>query len=107
MAAGLYTIHSLHMSFSREGFSNPAVMESMDEAEGQQGQLKRKEQSLKTSQKTAPLGWAAQWNGLMPGGSMYLFVLSQILVRQLVITLKCWNASFKLCWLGRFPPHSL
>ncbi|KAM6275067.1 tyrosine-protein phosphatase non-receptor type 5 isoform 4-T6 [Porphyrio hochstetteri] len=57
-----------------------AVMESLDEAEGQQGQLNRKEQSLKTSQKTALLGWAAQRNGLMPGESMYLFVLSQILL---------------------------
>ncbi|XP_053922690.1 tyrosine-protein phosphatase non-receptor type 5 isoform X2 [Cuculus canorus] len=55
-------------------------MESVDEAEGQQGQLNRKEQSLKTSQKTALLGWAARWNGLMPGDSMYLFVLSQILL---------------------------
>lgn len=72
----------------------------MDEAEGQQGQLNRKEQSLKTFQKTALLGWAAWWNGLMPGDSMYLFVLSQILVRQLVIALKCWDPSFKLCWLG-------
>ncbi|XP_074950719.1 tyrosine-protein phosphatase non-receptor type 5 isoform X3 [Phalacrocorax aristotelis] len=55
-------------------------MESMDEAEGQQGQLNRKEHSLKTSQKTALVGWAARWNGLMPGDSMYLFVLSQILL---------------------------
>ncbi|KAM9015218.1 tyrosine-protein phosphatase non-receptor type 5 isoform 2-T8 [Ara ararauna] len=55
-------------------------MESMDEAEGQHGQLTRKEQYLKTSQKTALLGWAAWWNGLMPGDSMYLFVLSQILL---------------------------
>ncbi|KAM4665555.1 tyrosine-protein phosphatase non-receptor type 5 isoform 3-T4 [Amazona ochrocephala] len=68
------------MSFSREGLSNPAVMDSMDEAEGQHGQLHRKEQYLKTSQKTALLGWAAWWNGLMPGDSMYLFVLSQILL---------------------------
>ncbi|NWH72926.1 PTN5 phosphatase, partial [Piaya cayana] len=62
-----------------EGLSNPAVMESMDEAERQQGQLNMKK-SLKTSQKTALLGWAARWNGLMPGDSMYLFVLSQILL---------------------------
>ncbi|XP_040464156.1 tyrosine-protein phosphatase non-receptor type 5 isoform X5 [Falco naumanni] len=55
-------------------------MESMDEAEGHQGKLNKKEQSLKTSQKTALLGWAAQWNGLTPGDSMYLFVLSQILL---------------------------
>lgn len=95
------------MSFSREGLSNPAFVESMDEAEGQHGQLNRKEQYLKTSQKTALLGWAARWNGLMPGDSMYLFVLSQILVRQLVIALKCWDLSLKFCWLGRFLPHSL
>jgi len=82
-------------------------MESMDEAEGQQGQLNRKEESLKTAQKTALLGWAARWNGLMPGDSMYLFVLSQILVRQFVIILKCRDHSFKLYWFGRFPPHSL
>ncbi|XP_074950706.1 tyrosine-protein phosphatase non-receptor type 5 isoform X1 [Phalacrocorax aristotelis] len=63
-----------------DGLSNPTVMESMDEAEGQQGQLNRKEHSLKTSQKTALVGWAARWNGLMPGDSMYLFVLSQILL---------------------------
>ncbi|XP_068539630.1 tyrosine-protein phosphatase non-receptor type 5 isoform X2 [Anas acuta] len=55
-------------------------MESMDEAEGQQGQLNRKEQSLKASQKTALLGWAAWWNGFMTGDNMYLFVLSQILL---------------------------
>ncbi|XP_035395854.1 tyrosine-protein phosphatase non-receptor type 5 isoform X3 [Cygnus atratus] len=55
-------------------------MESMDEAEGQQGQLNRKEQSLKASQKTALLGWAAWWNGFMTGDSMCLFVLSQILL---------------------------
>ncbi|KAM6393622.1 tyrosine-protein phosphatase non-receptor type 5 isoform 5-T22 [Pluvialis apricaria] len=64
-------------SCQSRGLSNPAVMESMDEAEGQ---LNRKEQSLKTFQKTALLGWAARWNGLMPGDSMYLFVLSQILL---------------------------
>ncbi|NWS40346.1 PTN5 phosphatase, partial [Probosciger aterrimus] len=63
-----------------EGLSNPAAMESMDEAEGQHRQLNRKEQYRKTSQKTALLGWAAWWNGLMPGDSMYLFVLSQILL---------------------------
>ncbi|XP_056349684.1 tyrosine-protein phosphatase non-receptor type 5 isoform X3 [Oenanthe melanoleuca] len=57
-----------------------AVMESVDEAEGRQGELNRKEQSLKASQKTAGLGWPPQWNGLMPGDSMYLFVLSQILL---------------------------
>lgn len=101
-SAGLCAIHFLHMSFSREGLSNPAAMESMDESEGRQGQLHRKEQPLKTSQRTALLGWAARWNGLMPGDSMYLFVLSQILVRQLVITLlKCWDPSFKLS-LGGF-----
>uniref|UniRef100_A0A8V1A5N1 protein-tyrosine-phosphatase n=1 Tax=Gallus gallus TaxID=9031 RepID=A0A8V1A5N1_CHICK len=55
-------------------------MESMDEAERQREQLNRKEQSLKTSQKTALLGWAAWWNGLMTGDSIYLFVLSQILL---------------------------
>ncbi|XP_066855036.1 tyrosine-protein phosphatase non-receptor type 5 isoform X3 [Anser cygnoides] len=55
-------------------------MESMDEAEGQPGQLNRKEQSLKASQKTALLGWAAWWNGFMTGDSVYLFVLSQILL---------------------------
>lgn len=105
MAAGLCAIHSLHMSFSCEGLSNPAAMESMDEAEGQQGQLNRKEQSLKASQKTALLGWAAWWNGFMTGDNMYLFVLSQILVRKLVITLKCWDPSLKLSCLGRIPPH--
>lgn len=52
----------------------------MDEAERQREQLNRKEQSLKTSQKTALLGWAAWWNGLMTGDSIYLFVLSQILL---------------------------
>ncbi|XP_064019312.1 tyrosine-protein phosphatase non-receptor type 5 isoform X1 [Pogoniulus pusillus] len=57
-----------------------SAMESMDESEGRQGQLNRKEQPLKTSQRTALLGWAARWNGLMPGDSMYLFVLSQILL---------------------------
>ncbi|XP_064921298.1 LOW QUALITY PROTEIN: tyrosine-protein phosphatase non-receptor type 5 [Columba livia] len=62
------------------GLPNPAIMESVDEAEGQRGQLNRKEQSLKTSQKTALHGWAARWNGLMPGDSMYLFVFSQILL---------------------------
>ncbi|XP_062484132.1 tyrosine-protein phosphatase non-receptor type 5 isoform X4 [Pezoporus occidentalis] len=69
-----------HRSLVWNCLSNPAVMESMDEAEGQHGQLNRKEQYLKTSQKTALLGWAAWWNGLMRGDSMYLFVLSQILL---------------------------
>lgn len=82
-------------------------MESVDEAEGRQGELNRKEQSLKASQKTAVLGWPPRWNGLIPGDSMYLFVLSQILVRQLAIALGCWDPSFRLHWLGRFPPHSL
>ncbi|OXB63565.1 hypothetical protein ASZ78_008841 [Callipepla squamata] len=68
------------MLFSCEGLSNPAAMESMDEAEGQEEQLNRKEQSLETFQKTALLAWAAWWNGLMTGDSMYLFVLSQILL---------------------------
>lgn len=62
-------------------------MESMDEAERQREQLNRKEQSLKTSQKTALLGWVAWWNGLMTGDSIYLFVLSQILVRKPVAAL--------------------
>ncbi|XP_052550018.1 tyrosine-protein phosphatase non-receptor type 5 isoform X1 [Tympanuchus pallidicinctus] len=55
-------------------------MESMGEAQEQQEQLNGKEQSLKTTQKTALLAWAAWWNGLMTGDSMYLFVLSQILL---------------------------
>ncbi|XP_048803990.1 tyrosine-protein phosphatase non-receptor type 5 isoform X1 [Lagopus muta] len=55
-------------------------MESMGETQEQQEQLNRKEQSLKTTQKTALLAWAAWWNGLMTGDSMYLFVLSQILL---------------------------
>ncbi|KAL2303535.1 hypothetical protein Nmel_008806, partial [Mimus melanotis] len=78
--AGSHPIHPLHMLFSCEGCSRPAVMESVDEAEGRQGELNRKEQSLKASQKTAVLGWPPQWNGLIPGHSMYLFVLSQILL---------------------------
>ncbi|XP_064281366.1 tyrosine-protein phosphatase non-receptor type 5 isoform X4 [Passer domesticus] len=60
-----------------DGCSRPAVMESVDEAEGE---LSRKEQSLKASQKTTVLGWPPPWNGLIPGHSMYLFVLSQILL---------------------------
>lgn len=86
---GSHPILPLHMLFSREGCSRPAVMESVDEAEGRQGELNRKEQSLKASQKTAVLGWPPRWNGLIPGDSMYLFVLSQILVRQLAIALGC------------------
>ncbi|XP_065538909.1 tyrosine-protein phosphatase non-receptor type 5 isoform X5 [Lathamus discolor] len=74
-----------HRSLVWNCLSNPAVMESMDEAEGQHGQLNRKEQYLKTSQKTALLGWAAWWNGLMPGDSMYLFVLSQILLLGMML----------------------
>lgn len=101
VAAGLCTIHSLHMLFSCEGLSNPAAMESMGEAQGQQEQLNRKEQSLKTTQKTALLAWAAWWNGLMTGDSMYLFVLSQILVRKLVVALKWLGTSYKLSWLWR------
>lgn len=101
VAAGLCTIHSLHMLFSCEGLSNPAAMESMDEAERQREQLNRKEQSLKTSQKTALLGWAAWWNGLMTGDSIYLFVLSQILVRKPVAALNWWDTSYKLPWLWR------
>lgn len=101
--AGSHPIHLLHMLFSRVGSSRPAVMESVDEAEGRQGELKRKEQSLKASQKTAVLGWPPQWNGLIPGDSMYLFVFSQILVRQLTIALGCRDPSFRLCRLGRFP----
>ncbi|XP_063254201.1 tyrosine-protein phosphatase non-receptor type 5 isoform X2 [Prinia subflava] len=62
------------------GCSRPAGMESVDEAEGRQGELSRKEQSLKASHKTAVLGWPPRWNGLTPGDSMYLFVLSQILL---------------------------
>lgn len=101
VAAGLCAIHSLHMLFSCEGLYNPAVMESMGEAQEQQEQLNRKEQSLKTTQKTALLAWAAWWNGLMTGDSMYLFVLSQILVRKLLVALKWWDASYKLSWLCR------
>lgn len=102
VAAGLPTIHSLHMSFSCEGLSSPAVMESLDEAEGQQGQLSRKEQSPKTSQKTAPLGLAARWNGLMPRDSMYLFVFSQILVRQLSLLGNAGTLLLSFVGLGGF-----
>lgn len=80
------------MSFSREGCSRPAVMESVDEAEGQQGELNRKEQSLKASQKTAVLGWPPRWNGLIPGDSMYLFVLSQILLLCMMLWYSTYGA---------------
>ncbi|XP_017582096.1 PREDICTED: tyrosine-protein phosphatase non-receptor type 5 isoform X2 [Corvus brachyrhynchos] len=69
-----------------------AVMESVDEAEGQQGELNRKEQSLKASQKTAVLGWPPRWNGLIPGDSMYLFVLSQILLLCMMLWYSTYGA---------------
>ncbi|KFO54630.1 Tyrosine-protein phosphatase non-receptor type 5, partial [Corvus brachyrhynchos] len=75
-----------------EGCSRPAVMESVDEAEGQQGELNRKEQSLKASQKTAVLGWPPRWNGLIPGDSMYLFVLSQILLLCMMLWYSTYGA---------------
>ncbi|XP_017582097.1 PREDICTED: tyrosine-protein phosphatase non-receptor type 5 isoform X3 [Corvus brachyrhynchos] len=75
-----------------DGCSRPAVMESVDEAEGQQGELNRKEQSLKASQKTAVLGWPPRWNGLIPGDSMYLFVLSQILLLCMMLWYSTYGA---------------
>lgn len=80
-------------------------MESVDEAEGRQGELSRKEQSLKASQKTAVLGWPPPWNGLIPRDNIYLFVLSQILVRQLAWL---WDAGTLLlgcAGLGGFLIH--
>ncbi|NXF16935.1 PTN5 phosphatase, partial [Rhodinocichla rosea] len=68
-----------------EGCSRPAGMEPVDEAEGRQGERSRKEQSLKASQKTTVLGWPPPWNGLIPGDSMYLFVLSQILLLGMML----------------------
>ncbi|XP_030805066.1 tyrosine-protein phosphatase non-receptor type 5 isoform X2 [Camarhynchus parvulus] len=65
--------------------SRPAGMESVDEAEGRQGERSRKDQSLKASQKTTVLGWPPPWNGLIPGDSMYLFVLSQILLLGMML----------------------
>ncbi|CAM5120479.1 unnamed protein product [Eretmochelys imbricata] len=72
------------------GLSKPTVMESIDEADGQQGQQRGKEQSQKASPRTLQHGWAAWWNGLTTGGGVYLFALLQILLFCMML----WYSGF-------------
>ncbi|EMP27218.1 Tyrosine-protein phosphatase non-receptor type 5 [Chelonia mydas] len=65
-------------------------MESIDEADGQQGQQRGKEQSQKASPRTLQHGWAAWWNGLTTGGGVYLFALLQILLFCMML----WYSGF-------------
>uniref|UniRef100_A0A8C3FQB5 protein-tyrosine-phosphatase n=1 Tax=Chrysemys picta bellii TaxID=8478 RepID=A0A8C3FQB5_CHRPI len=73
-----------------DGLSKPTVMESIDEADGQQGQQSGKEQSQKASPRTLQHGWAAWWNGLTTGGGVYLFALLQILLFCMML----WYSGF-------------
>ncbi|XP_073206722.1 tyrosine-protein phosphatase non-receptor type 5 isoform X3 [Lepidochelys kempii] len=73
-----------------DGLSKPTVMESIDEADGQQGQQRGKEQSQKASPRTLQHGWAAWWNGLTTGGGVYLFALLQILLFCMML----WYSGF-------------
>ncbi|XP_050809658.1 tyrosine-protein phosphatase non-receptor type 5 isoform X3 [Gopherus flavomarginatus] len=73
-----------------DGLPKPTVMESIDEADGQQGQQSGKEQSQKASPRTLQHGWAAWWNGLMTGGVVYLFALLQILLFCMML----WYSGF-------------
>lgn len=55
-------------------------MEPLDDADGQYEPQNRTKQPQKGSEETQH-NWVAWWNGLTTGGVIYLFALSQILVR--------------------------
>ncbi|XP_061466171.1 tyrosine-protein phosphatase non-receptor type 5 isoform X3 [Rhineura floridana] len=84
LKCGVHISSCIYYLWLPTGLSNPAVMEPLNGADGQQEPQSKAEQSQKGPEETSQHSWVAWWNGIKTGGIIYLFALSQILVFSLM-----------------------